>query len=62
MKYQVVLTSVPPQIISDPLTFKEANDLSCLLQADVQADEKKKIPVNECEFFVVEPIISKSSP
>lgn len=60
MKYQIVLTSVPPQIVTNPLTFKEANDLACLLQADVQANEKEKIPVNECEFFVVEPIISES--
>ena len=66
MKYQIVLTSAIPQVVSNPLPFNEANDLACLLQADIQADENKKIPVNDIlkygEFFVVEPIISKSSP
>lgn len=63
MKYQIVLTSATPQIISKPLSFNEANDLACLLQADIQAEDGKKIPVSDIfkhgEFFVVEPIISK---
>lgn len=62
MKYQVVYqgyTPKPNQVVSNPLSFTDANWLACTLQAEVK--ESDRIKNKDNEFYVVEPIFSNSS-
>lgn len=54
-QYQVVYQGYeaqPNQVVSNPLSFDDANWLACTLQADLKEDRQ------EGEFFIVEPIFS----
>lgn len=62
LDYHVIYQGCTPcKIVSNPLTFQDANDLACLLQADVQADVQEESDsiagiLSRSDFFIVQPI------